>query len=123
MEKSNDPFDVELGSRVRAQRLLIGMTQRELAIAMAVSFQQLQKYESGDNRMSANKVYLAAAALRVTVGYLMGEPTPTAKDHLDVAIGLPGTNQLFDAWRRIDSERDRRILISLARKLAAPVKA
>lgn len=122
MEKTNDPFDIALGSRVRAQRMLIGMSQKALATAMAVSFQQLQKYESGENRMSANKVYLAAAALRVTVGHLMGEPAPAAKNPLDAAIGVPGTSQLFDAWRRIDSERDRRILITLARKLAAPMK-
>ncbi|WP_191555753.1 helix-turn-helix domain-containing protein, partial [Brevundimonas aurantiaca] len=51
MEKTNDPFDIALGSRVRAQRMLIGMSQKALATAMAVSFQQLQKYESGENRI------------------------------------------------------------------------
>lgn len=122
MEKILDPFDVALGKRLRAQRMLIGMSQRALAAAMAVSFQQLQKYESGENRLSASKVYLAAAALKVTIGYLVGEPD-APKDQLDTAMNLPGTSQLFDAWRRIGSERDRRILIVLARNLAAPVKA
>lgn len=122
MEKTDQTFDVALGARLRAQRMLSGISQKRFATELGVSFQQLQKYESGENRMSASKVYLAAATLKVSVGILMGEPPRAQEDALEAAVGVPGTNQLFDAWRRIQTERDRGILLTLARKLAAPIK-
>ena len=122
MKKTLDPFDAALDARLRGLRMLIGVTQRKLAQDMSVSFQQLQKYEAGENRMTASKVDRAARALKVTASYLMGETAGFGGDPLDGAIAIEDTSRLFDAWRRIGSERDRRILLRLARDLAAPVK-
>ena len=122
MKKTLDPFDAALDARLRGLRMLIGVTQRKLAQDMGVSFQQLQKYEAGENRMTASKVDRAARALKVTASYLMGETAGFGGDPLDGAIAIEDTSRLFDAWRRIGSERDRRILLRLARDLAAPVK-
>src|SRR5580700_3727149 len=49
-----DPIDVEVGARIRARRVFLGMSQTKLAIALGLTFQQVQKYERGDNRVSAS---------------------------------------------------------------------
>ncbi len=60
-----NPIDVHVGERLRHHRCRLGWSQDALARAMAVSFQQIQKYERGLNRLSASKLYAAAAALQI----------------------------------------------------------
>jgi transcriptional regulator with XRE-family HTH domain len=64
-----DPIDVHVGARLRARRKLIGMSQEAVADALGLTFQQVQKYERGLNRLSASKLYRAAAALKVAPAY------------------------------------------------------
>lgn len=64
------PVDVHVGNRVRSHRLLAGMGQTSLARALGVTFQQLQKYETGDNRISASKLKVIAETLGVPIGIL-----------------------------------------------------
>ncbi len=61
--------DDHVGRRVRERRRKRGMTQTELADALGTSYQQIQKYEGGTNRVSAGRLYVLAQALGVTVGY------------------------------------------------------
>ena len=63
------PVDVHVGKRIRHQRWLIGMTQQQLAEAVGIKFQQIQKYETGMNRVSASRLWDIAAALDVQVGF------------------------------------------------------
>ena len=63
------PVDVHVGKRVRHRRWLIGMTQQQLAEQVGIKFQQLQKYETGANRISASRLWDIAEALGVPVSF------------------------------------------------------
>src|SRR5271155_5119689 len=65
----SDDIDLHLGKRLRRRRRLLGLTQQQLAQAVGVRFQQIQKYECGANRISAARLWRIAAALEVPVGY------------------------------------------------------
>jgi transcriptional regulator with XRE-family HTH domain len=66
---STDPVDVHVGSRVRLRRKWLGMSQVTLAKAIDLTFQQVQKYERGKNRISASKLYKIGQVLKAPVGY------------------------------------------------------
>ena len=63
------PVDVHVGKRVRHRRWMVGMTQQQLAEHVGIKFQQVQKYETGMNRVSASRLWDIADALDVPVGY------------------------------------------------------
>jgi transcriptional regulator with XRE-family HTH domain len=64
-----NPIDLHVGQRLRHRRWMLGLTQQELAQAVGIKFQQIQKYESGINRMSASRLWDVANALGVSVSY------------------------------------------------------
>ena len=64
MSEKTDPIDVAVGARIRARREALGITQAKLADASEVTFQQIQKYERGTNRVSVSRLVLIAAALK-----------------------------------------------------------
>ena len=64
-----NPIDLHVGNRVRQRRRLLGMTQQRLADAVRIRFQQIQKYESGANRISASRLWSLSKALDVPVAY------------------------------------------------------
>ncbi len=64
-----DPVDVHVGGRVKLRRTLLGLSQEELADAVGVTFQQIQKYERGTNRMGASRLFDMATVLDVPVSY------------------------------------------------------
>lgn len=61
--------DKHVGEKVRVRRLALGLTQNDLAKALGLTFQQVQKYEKGTNRVSASKLHEAALALKVPIGF------------------------------------------------------
>ena len=63
------PVDVHVGRRVRQRRWVLGMTQQQLANAVGIKFQQIQKYETGANRVSASRLWDIATALGVQVSF------------------------------------------------------
>lgn len=63
------PVDVVVGGHIRNRRIKLGMTQKQVAEAADVTFQQLQKYEKGVNRVAASKLFEIAKHLRVPIGY------------------------------------------------------
>ena len=67
--KRPNPIDAHVGSRMRMRRMMLGMSQEKLATAFGVSFQQVQKYERGANRMGSSRLQHAASILRVPVSY------------------------------------------------------
>lgn len=69
IEKDPDPIDIHVGSRMQLRRTLMGMTQEQLAKAIGVSFQQVQKYERGLNRLSASRLFDVCQALGVSITY------------------------------------------------------
>lgn len=68
------PVDVFVGERIRFRRIELGMTQTELADKVAVRFQQVQKYENGQNRVAASRLWHIAEALDVPVNYFFDNP-------------------------------------------------
>ena len=73
-------IDLHVGNRLRRRRRLLGFSQRELGALCGVRFQQIQKYESAENRMSAARLWALAIALEVPVEYFFeGLPTELAK--------------------------------------------
>ncbi len=68
-----NPVDVHVGARLRVRRTLLGMNQTKLGEAIGVSFQQMQKYERGTNRISASRLYDLARLLDVPVEYFFDD--------------------------------------------------
>ncbi len=68
-----NPIDVHVGARLRARRTLLGLSQAALGDALGISFQQLQKYEGGHNRLSASRLYDVSKLLDVDIGYFFDE--------------------------------------------------
>ena len=64
-----NPVDVHVGSRVRYRRMIIGMSQEKLGERMNLTFQQIQKYEKGTNRIGASRLFQLSKILEVPVGY------------------------------------------------------
>jgi len=86
-----DPVDVHVGARIRARRLLIGMNQETLADKLGLTFQQVQKYEGGANRVSASRLSRIADILGVDVDYFF--------------LGLDGESGRADAREEVARER------------------
>ena len=68
-KKSPNPVDVHVGSRVRLRRMLVGLSQEKLGHSMGLTFQQIQKYEKGVNRIGASRLYKLSQILNVPVGF------------------------------------------------------
>jgi transcriptional regulator with XRE-family HTH domain len=71
-----DPIDIHVGARLRLRRNLIGMSQEQLGRASSLTFQQIQKYERGANRMGASRLFQLARLLNVPVSYFFDELPP-----------------------------------------------
>src|SRR5579864_3538761 len=71
-----NPIDVHVGARIRMRRLLLGMNQETLANALGLTFQQVQKYEGGANRVSASRLSAVAEILGVPISYFFGDLRP-----------------------------------------------
>lgn len=71
--KEPNPIDVHVGSRVRLRRLLVGMSQEKLGEQLGLTFQQVQKYEKGTNRIGASRLYEVSRILNVPVQYFYEE--------------------------------------------------
>jgi transcriptional regulator with XRE-family HTH domain len=121
-------IDLHLGRRLRRRRRLLGLTQQQLAQAVGVRFQQIQKYECGANRISAARLWRIAAALDVPVGYFYdgladgARLDVAANDHADggEVLARKETLDLVRAYYQL-GERPRRRLLDLAKSLnAAP---
>lgn len=117
------PVDIHVGKRIRHRRWMVGMTQQELAQAVGIKFQQIQKYETGANRVSASRLWDIADALEVDVSFffegLVKDETPaTAPDALPADIlGNKEALELVRSYYAIP-ENQRRRLFDLARALS-----
>ena len=125
--KAPDPMDIALGAAVRIRRRTIGMSQEALAEQCGVSFQQIQKYENGANRISFSRLVQIARALKCRVTDLMdvfdGADSETAQD-LDMLTRLrtPGALELLSGYERLTPDA-RSALIQLLRALTpAPAR-
>lgn len=114
------PVDVTVGERLRAHRQRRGWSQTFLAARVGITFQQLQKYESASNRVSASKLYLLAQALEAEVAsFFEGLPCPEQPDIGAVVWVMdPLTRRLLEAFDRVADPELRAALAALIRALA-----
>ena len=75
-----NPIDVHVGSRIRLRRTLLGMSQERLAEAIGLTFQQVQKYERGANRVGSSRLFDLARVLDVPVAYFFEDLAPGVQD-------------------------------------------
>ncbi len=68
-----DPIDILVGQKIKHRRLLKGLTQQKISDVLGITFQQLQKYEKGTNRVSASRLYHMAKILECPIGYFFEE--------------------------------------------------
>lgn len=115
-KRGSDPIDKEVGVRVRMRRLALGMSQQRLAKDLGVSFQQVQKYEKGANRMGASRLQHVARILQVSVSYLFQDATGAKAEHPSYVSDLLATADglaLTKAFTRIRDKRLRRCIVDL----------
>src|SRR6185295_7747892 len=122
MPRKPDSLDEEVGRKVRALRLNKNMSQQRLAEALGLTFQQVQKYETGTNRISASRLQRIAKSLDVQTSVFFPDTkhsprggTSTLFDLVDSAAAL----RLLRAYSRIPSPGLKRIVVNLAEELAA----
>ncbi|MCW8843141.1 MAG: helix-turn-helix domain-containing protein [Rhodobacteraceae bacterium] len=116
------PVDVHVGKRIRQRRWLTGMTQQQLAQKVGIKFQQIQKYETGANRVSASRLWDIADALDVPVSFFFEgiEADDTNEASAKVPADIMGDKEALDLVRSYYSipENQRRRLFELARVLS-----
>lgn len=118
------PADVDAGNRVRMRRKMLGISQSALAERLGITFQQVQKYENGRNRMSASRLQQLAIVLGVRPEFffettrIAGEDSETAAINKFIA-STDGLN-LMQAFGRIRSRKLRRALVDFMEELARP---
>ena len=115
--------DRHIGHRLRARRLALRMRQTDLADAIGVTFQQIQKYEKGRSRVSASTLLSLAGTLNVPIAYFFeGLPHRTVQDNgADTEwaefLAMPDGPALFKAFRNIESEQMRGAVVDLLKRL------
>jgi transcriptional regulator with XRE-family HTH domain len=118
------PVDVHVGARVRTRRLLIGMNQETLARALGLTFQQVQKYEGGANRISASRLSQIADVLGVPISYFFSdlEPdgaVPTLREvEARERLQRPETIELIRSFYAIRDQTTRRQFLDMVKAVA-----
>ena len=130
-KKAPNPIDKHVGSRVRMRRMMLGMSQEKLGDALALTFQQVQKYEKGTNRIGASRLQQISQILQVPVAFFFegaphvaGGPAPHGleeapspayvSDFLATSDGL----SLTKAFMRIPDPKLRRRIVDLVQQIA-----
>ncbi len=134
-KKAPNPTDKHVGSRVRMRRMMLGMSQEKLGDALGLTFQQVQKYEKGTNRIGASRLQQISHILQVPVSFFfegapsaqiairadgLGEaPSPAyVSDFLATSDGLA----LTKAFMRIQDSKLRRRIVDLVEQIATTDK-
>jgi transcriptional regulator with XRE-family HTH domain len=124
-KRNRDPHDGEIAMRVRALRLQRGLSQTEIGEVLGVTFQQVQKYERGTNRMSAGRLYRVAEVLDVPVSFFYSgfeeREGEQCRHSIDVEFGFlqtSGAMRLVRAYARIVDVGIRQKLLLLTESLA-----
>jgi transcriptional regulator with XRE-family HTH domain len=125
-KKQANPVDIQVGNRVRIRRMLIGMSQEKLGEMLGLTFQQVQKYEKGVNRIGAGRLFDVARILGVPIDYFYegiaapsagespGEGAPPVMEFVSSGEGL----QLSLAFMKIKDAKVRKRFLDLVKSLA-----
>ncbi|MET0337908.1 MAG: helix-turn-helix transcriptional regulator [Caulobacter sp.] len=130
VERSPNPIDVHVGARIRLRRRSLGISQERLAEDLGLTFQQVQKYERGANRVSASKLYEIARSLQISVTFffddladpLEGRDAGFAEDaanpFANTFLMTPEGLELAELFPKIRRPRVRRRILELVRSMA-----
>ncbi|GHU00490.1 hypothetical protein FACS1894186_1150 [Alphaproteobacteria bacterium] len=129
--KKPDPIDVYVGERIRQRRALVGISQGKLAQSLGITFQQMQKYEHGANRIGASRLWRVSRVMGVPINWFFdGVERYDSKDRSDLNLCEDGAEVLYDAayerelrhlirnFARIRNQKVSRQVIALVRALA-----
>jgi transcriptional regulator with XRE-family HTH domain len=128
--KAPNPVDKYVGSRVRMRRIMLGMSQEKLGEALGLTFQQVQKYEKGTNRVGASRIQQIAEILQIPVSFLF-EGGPSGTVNADGTIEGPSPSYVSDflatseglaltrAFTRISDAKLRRSIVELVEQIAS----
>ncbi len=124
-KEGSDPIDVHVGNRVRLRRTLLGMSQTALGEALGLSFQQVQKYERGTNRISASKLWKLVPVLDVPVSFFFDDmpagqagPAPSGNGQDPDVLLRRETLELVRAYYRITDHKARHQIFEMVKALA-----
>jgi transcriptional regulator with XRE-family HTH domain len=127
-ERSPNPIDLHVGARIRTRRKILGVSQEKLADSLGLTFQQVQKYERGANRVSASKLYEIAAALQTQIVYFfegLADPAENSEgvDHgaeqfVHDFLMTPEGLELAGLFPKIKRGAVRRRVLDLVRSMA-----
>jgi len=132
-KKAPNPIDKHVGSRVRMRRMMLGMSQEKLGDALQLTFQQVQKYEKGANRIGASRLQQIAQILQVPVSFFF-EGAPVSGDVVDGLAEAPSPTYISDflatsdglaltrAFMNIKDSKLRRRIVDLVEQMAAENK-
>jgi transcriptional regulator with XRE-family HTH domain len=124
-----NPVDKHVGSRVRMRRVMLGMSQEKLGRALGITFQQVQKYEKGTNRIGASRLQHIARVLQVPVAFFF-EDVPSAQERPGEAMDAPSPAYVSEfltssdglslarAFMRLDEPKLRRRIVDLVEAIA-----
>lgn len=110
--------DATLGQRIKVRRSELGMSQQELATALGVSFQQVQKYETGRNRVTANRLEVIAKALRMPVNFFYGGSANKLSADALISRDPKYNLKLLRAYNAIPDAMLKRKLVALMERMA-----
>jgi transcriptional regulator with XRE-family HTH domain len=128
-KKQQNPIDIHVGSRVRLRRMMLGMSQEKLGEHLGITFQQIQKYEKGTNRIGASRLQHISTTLAVPVSFFFEDAPGTPGSAAGMAESRPASYmtdflsssegiQLNKAFVRIKDSKLRRRIIDLVRAAA-----
>ncbi|AQX17886.1 transcriptional regulator [Bartonella sp. CDC_skunk] len=124
--KKPDPMDIYVGTRIRLRRNILGLTQEKLGEKLGITFQQIQKYEKGTNRVGASRLQAIAEIMDVPVSYFFDKGigiqslegfTESDNNFIDFCSSSEGI-QLMRAFTNISDAKVRRKIIDLAKALS-----
>lgn len=128
LERGPNPVDLHVGARIRMRRKLLAVSQERLAEQLGLTFQQVQKYERGANRVSASKLYEIARALQTSVAYFFEGLADTQGGHAGATDGAaefmhelvmtPEGLELAALFPKLKRGRVRRRVLDLVKALA-----
>ena len=123
VEHVSNPLDIALGARIRVRRKSLGLSQDDLAVQVGLTFQQIQKYERGANRVSFSRLVEIARTLKCRVQDLIGDLDVEGEVSDQVAaeavqLKETGALELIRAYSAIRSAGRRRVVVSLAQTLS-----
>ena len=130
-KKKPNPIDIHVGSRVRLRRTMLGMSQEKLGEALGITFQQIQKYEKGTNRVGASRLQNISTVLNVPVSFFFedapgdpstGQPGMAEANSSNYVVDFLSSSeglQLNRAFIKIPDPKVRRKLVDLVKSLAS----